>query len=95
MTITRKEYMTQNYIKLIQELQETGIFKNDVLPSLDDDMDIADICYLFNMIFPSHSNYEDGINQLLDSKGIKLNKKEEIQVYGIIKPFLVLFKKYM
>lgn len=95
MTITRKEYMTQNYIKLIQELKETGIFKNDVLPCLDDDMDIADICYLFNMIFPNGSNYEDGVNQLLDSKDIQLNQKEQKQVYGIIHPFLELFKKYM
>lgn len=95
MTITRKEFITNNYIKLIQDLKETKIFENDVLPSLDIDMDIADICYLFNMIFPSGSNYEDGINQLLDSKDIKLNDKNKKKVYCIIIPFLELCKKYM
>lgn len=95
MTITRKEFITNNYIKLIQDLKETKIFENDVLPSLDIDMDIADICYLFNMIFPSGCNYEEGINQLLDTKDIKLNDKNTKKVYGIIIPFLEICKKYM
>lgn len=95
MSITRKEFLTNKYLELIQSLKETKIFTNDVLPSLDDDMDIADISYLFSMLFPSGCNYEDGINQLLDSKDIKLNQKNKTIAYGIIIPFLELFKKYM
>lgn len=95
MTVTRKEFLTENYLKMIQDLKATKKFKNDIFPIIDDDMDIADICYLFNLIFPTPDNYKEGITQLLETKGIVLQEKDKPQIYGIILPFIELFKRYM
>lgn len=92
-TITRGQFILEQYTLLINELQNTGLLKEEIFPSLDD-YDVSDIIVLFQMTFSDSDNYDKSIIQLLDYKNIILSDKDQQKVISIILPYLELFRKY-
>lgn len=92
--ITRKELITEQYTILKTQIEQTGLIKSELFPSLND-IDIGDLIYFFQLTFSDSSNYKESIIDLLECKNIYLNEKEQEQIVNIIIPFLVIFNKYI
>lgn len=92
--ITRKELITEQYAILKTQIEQTGLIKSELFPSLND-IDIGDLIYFFQLTFSDSSNYKESIIDLLECKNIYLNEKEQEQIVNIIIPFLVIFNKYI
>lgn len=93
-TITRKELITEQYAILKTQIEQTGLIDCELFPSLND-IDVSDLIYFFQLSFSDSSNYEESIIDLLESKNIYLNAKEQKQIVSIIIPFLVIFNKHI
>lgn len=92
--ITRKELITEQYAILKTQIEETGLIKTEIFPSLND-IDLSDLIFYFSLSFSDSSSYEENIIDLLESKNIYLNEREQQQIVNIIIPFLVVFNKYI
>jgi hypothetical protein len=93
-TITRKELITEQYAILKTQIEQTGLIKGDIFPSLND-IDIGDLIYFFQLTFSDSSNYKESIIDLLECKNIYLDIKEQDKIVNIIIPFLEIFNKYI
>ena len=62
MVLTKKEHLTKEYLKFIQEMKT--IIDCDIFPSLDE-VDITDILLFFNITFVGMDYYCDIIKNLI------------------------------
>lgn len=92
-TITRKQLIIEQYTFLVNELQETGLFKESIFPQIDDS-NVGDIIYMMQLTFSDSSNYDNSIIDVLDYKNITLNIEDQKRVINIILPYLETFRKY-
>ena len=90
-TITKREYILSHFTILRNDLQNTGLFENDIFP----DMDASDICMFFRMYFDPHNNGKDiaTITELIESKTDSMTEQQKNTVINIILPFLEVFRK--
>ena len=88
MTITRKEIILTNYIKITNELKT--VVKDAIFPSMEE-FDIVDFVFLINLHF-SNDDYNTKIKELIELKNISMTDETFESVCKIIIPFIKLIK---
>ena len=85
---TKKELIIENYIILINALEE--FVDKSLFPSLEE-LEIVDVIYLLNLFFPKSKNDEehlDMIKFLISSKEIIIRDEHLPIVYNLIMDFI-------
>ena len=88
MTTTRRELITNAYNKLIKDIEPY-----DILPKLDDDFDLVELLYFFNIYFGQcKDNFEAPLKYLIKSKNLSIDEETFNKLYPSIHSFLIFFK---
>ena len=92
MTLTRKIIITNQYLRLCNEIDNL-LDKHNILPNIDDH-DFCDILFMFNVYFMDcdDSNYINKISNLLNIGSIELTDNEKQLVYEPIHSFVKWYK---
>jgi len=90
MVKTRKELITEQYLLLLESLK---IFdgNDEILPSLNDDVDIKEVIILINLFFPKNGVQEEYITTIhifIREKDIVLNSDDLSTVTKLILNFI-------
>jgi hypothetical protein len=90
--MSRRDLIIDKYNLLLKKLEHTNLFNIDILPSLND-IDVVDLIFYFQLIFPNSEKYKESIDDVLESHSVVLKQYEKNVIYDIIVPFLELFRK--
>ena len=90
MVKTRKELITEQYLLLLESLK---IFdgNDEILPALNDDVDIKEVIILINLFFPKNGEEEEyitTIHNFIREKDIILNSDDLSTVTKLILNFI-------
>ena len=89
MVKTRKELITEQYLILLESLK---IFdgNDEILPALNDEVDIKEVIILINLFFPKNGEeeYITTIHNFIREKDIVLNSDELSTVTKLILNFI-------
>ena len=93
MTLTRKIIITNQYLRLCNEIDNL-LDKHNILPNIDDH-DFCDILFMFNVYFMdcNENNYKEKINNLLNIGSIEISDTDKQLVYEPIHSFVKWYKK--
>ena len=90
MVKTRKELITEQYLILLESLK---IFdgNDEILPALNDEVDIKEVIILINLFFPKNGEQEEyitTIHNFIREKDIVLNSDELSTITKLILNFI-------
>ena len=86
MSLTKREYITNQYNSFNQEIFPI-VNNNNLLPSLDD-VDLCDLITYFNYTFGNTNNYDSIIIQLLKSNNVRLTEQEFHKLIPIFNKYI-------
>ena len=92
--ITKREFISNNFNILQNDLKNTGFFDSNI--NLFPDMDATDLTMFFRMYFDTIATKDVAtITQLLDSQSTRicLDETQKTTVINIILPFIEIFRK--
>ena len=92
MVLTKKEHLTKEYLKFIQEIK--SVIDCDIFPSLDE-VDITDILLFFNITFVGMDDYSDIIKNLMHMNHYDITDKQFDTVIPIITKYINDLKLFL
>jgi hypothetical protein len=92
MVLTKKEHLTKEYLKFIQEIK--SVVDCDIFPSLDE-VDITDILLFFNITFVGLDDYSDIIKNLMHMNHYDITDEQFNIVIPIITKYINDLKLFL
>ena len=92
MSITRKQYLEENYKEFIKDISK--YIDSDIFPSIDE-IEIVDIIFYFNFTFSNITNYEDIVRNLIRNHTEISEEKFKNILYPIIEKYINDLKSFL
>ena len=92
MVLTKKEHLTKEYLKFIQEIK--SVIDCNIFPSLDE-VDITDILLFFNITFVGLDDYSDIIKNLMYMNHYDITDEQFDTVIPIITKYINDLKLFL
>jgi hypothetical protein len=89
---TRKEILIKKYLEFKQQLESIE-FNTSLFPSLDD-VDIVDLLFFFNLVFPQCDDYEEAVRSVATTFGYQISDEEYSKGMPYITEYIVWLKEF-